>query len=87
MSSSGGVVDSTEPAAVLQIYRFLREALREVAIDVPFRGPAWHVCDDYTYVAKAIGQSDRFEGREEIHHKDRLFYSLVCAGEDLSPNF
>ncbi len=86
MSYSGGVVDDTEPAEVRDIYHFLRVALREVPADAPFRGPALHVCDDYTYIAKAIGHTDRFEGREEICHRDRLCYSLVYAGGQVAPN-
>lgn len=80
MSYSGGVVDGMADAAVSDTYRFLREALRLVPEDQPFRGPAHHKSGAFTYHAVASGHADRFEGREEIHSGGRLCYALSYAG-------
>ena len=80
MSYSGGVVDGMADQAVSDTYRFLREALRLVPGDQPFRGPAHHKSGAFTYSAVASGDAARFEGREEIHDGGRLCYALSYAG-------
>ncbi len=80
MSYSGGVVDGIDDEAVSDTYRFLREALRLVPEDRPFRGPAHHKSGAFTYSAVASGHAARFEGHEEIHDGGRLCYALSYAG-------
>ena len=61
--------------------KFLKEALSNVTIDKPFRGPEIYQNGDYLYICKNDGNFDRFHGKEEIYfHKEKVYECVFHGG-------
>ncbi|MFA5232656.1 MAG: DUF5680 domain-containing protein [Candidatus Paceibacterota bacterium] len=63
-----------------KIYQFLREALKNIPEDKPFRGPDRIERGNLKYFNKAKGSIEKFEGEETIFYKRKLIYKLVYHG-------
>ncbi|MFZ5353915.1 MAG: DUF5680 domain-containing protein [Bacillota bacterium] len=59
---------------------FLKEALRNVPYDAPFRGPEKFVKDSFVYNCSYNGKIDFFVGKEVIYMDDKPVYELVFHG-------
>ncbi len=79
MSYAGGIHPNipVEPGLV---YVFLQEALRAVAVERPFRGPANFEREHFSYTASSIGSVSRFFGTEIIMYDGLPVFQLRFAG-------
>ena len=59
---------------------FLKEALREVTPEMPYRGPKFYQSGEYTYLAKVTGDINWFQGYEEIHCDNIKVYECFFHG-------
>lgn len=59
---------------------FLKEALKNNSLEMPYRGPALFKKDDYTYLCNMEGNTDWFEGRELIFYQNIQIYELKFFG-------
>lgn len=57
-------------------YDFLKEALLQVSIEMPYRGPAEYQNGEYTYRCHVQGDFDWFFGYEEIFLKEQNSVSM-----------
>ncbi|MCK5466518.1 XRE family transcriptional regulator [Candidatus Parcubacteria bacterium] len=78
MNYCGEIV--SEIISAKQIYQFLKEALKKVTEDKPFRGPDNFKENDFEYVNKIRGMVKKFEGRETIFYKGKSVYELSYYG-------
>lgn len=78
MNYYGGLI--SDKVDFEEIFRFIREVLRLVGTDAPFRGPIELVKDGLKYKNNAVGASDKFSGVEEIYFKDEKVYELRYHG-------
>ncbi len=75
MCYSGGMLDDQATLG-----GFLKEAMRHVSADRPFRGPSVYRSGDYEYADTSHGGVDRFWGVEQITFLGRLIYDLRYSG-------
>lgn len=80
MSYSGGINDLVELSQRLEIYDFLKSALREIKPSAPYRGPDELLSGDYHYTNHVLGQISRFSGVESISYKNQHIYQLHYSG-------
>jgi Domain of unknown function (DUF5680) len=80
MSYSGGVDRKYGIDNVRAIYSFLRQAMREVTHDNPFRGPKEFSEGEFVYHDRNDGDISEFHGSEEIKHGNEKVYSLRYSG-------
>lgn len=59
---------------------FLKEALLQVDEQRPFRGPEIYARGDYTYLSRMSGDSNDFQGTEEIYDCSRKIYEGLYHG-------
>ena len=59
---------------------FLKEALRNADIKMPYRGPEYYQAGEYTYKCKVSGDFDWFQGREIITYKGNEIYECYFHG-------
>ena len=78
MNYYGEIVSEITPAE--NIYQFLKEALKRITEDKPFRGPDSFKNNSFKYVNKVKGTTERFEGWETIYYKGELVYKLSYHG-------
>lgn len=71
-----------EPATmpVEDIYSFLREALKKMPADAPFRGPACFESNNLKYSSKVSGSVEQFIGVEKIFLGGKLIYEGFYHG-------
>ena len=82
MSYDGGMVEkyygNTEMTG--QAIGFLKEALKAITPDIPYRGPKELIKDDWRYVNEIEGDIKSFRGNEKIFHKDELVFEQNYIG-------
>ena len=61
-------------------YNFLREALKKVSSERPFRGPSVYESSDYIYRSSEKGDFDWFQGYETIEYKGQVIYEGYYHG-------
>ncbi len=59
---------------------FLKEALRERPLEMPYRGPVCFRCDEFCYVNHVSGNMEWFSGEEEIFCGSRRIYECRYHG-------
>lgn len=59
---------------------FLKEALLNVPLDKPFRGPNVYIDGDYEYNCKVNGDYEWFQGMETIEYKGLIIYECYFHG-------
>lgn len=62
------------------VYDFLKEALKRVTANKPFRGPDNFKKDDFGYMNKVEGTVERFAGEETILYKGELVHKVNYQG-------
>lgn len=83
MNYYGLVFDEVVPAA--EVYSFLQNAMNQVKIDRPFRGPQTFKKGDFEYFDESQGSVDRFTGFERILYQGREIYRLHYHGGSIKP--
>lgn len=78
--SGGARPEIADRNTLLSIYRFLRQALLEVHLDRPFRGPPMLVAGDMTYRNHVEGSIEHFHGVETIFRNGAPMYELRYSG-------
>lgn len=63
-----------------RIYSFLREAMRLITPEYPFRGPELFEKQNYRYENKQYGSFDHFHGIEKIYENSEEVYVLYYHG-------
>lgn len=71
---------SSRTVSPKEVYGFLREALRRVDEERPFRGPENYVHGHLSYVNWVEGTISKFRGTEKILYKGREIYKLFYHG-------
>ncbi|MEG0549114.1 MAG: DUF5680 domain-containing protein [Coprobacillus sp.] len=59
---------------------FLKEALLNVSVDMPYRGPIFYKNGNYTYTMQVTGDYTFFNGREDIYYNEIKIYECVFHG-------
>lgn len=59
---------------------FLKEALRQVPSDMPYRGPASYASGDYAYACEVSGDFAWFQGHERIAWQGQEIYECCFHG-------
>lgn len=59
---------------------FLKEALRNADVQMPYRGPEYYQAGEYTYKCKVSGDFSWFQGHEEIYWTDEIVYECYFHG-------
>lgn len=60
--------------------KFLKESLKNVSVDSPFRGPKQFEKDNFTYECDWTGDIKSFNGTEVIKHNDQEIFKLNFHG-------
>jgi len=69
-----------------RVFAFLRQALLQVSVDRPFRGPRFYKEGNFEYVDSSTGDIKCFKGREEITYQEETVHRLEYAGGIISKN-
>jgi len=72
MGYDGGVESSTGRNKSEEVYVFLKEVLKDVKEEIPFRGPFMFRREDFLYLNSIHGDIERFNGNESIHFNPRM---------------
>jgi Domain of unknown function (DUF5680) len=78
MGYAGGVIG--DGADAIELYDFLRAALRQVETALPFRGPGLLRSSGFQYTNQANGTLDNFWGIERISRAREIMYELRYHG-------
>ena len=78
MNYYGGLTSNMKPAK--EVYAFLKEAMKLLTVDKPFRGPDELVDGDFKYINKVRGSVEFFKGEEKIYFKEQEIYHLNYHG-------
>jgi len=78
MNYNGGMTKRTLDKET--VFAFLRQALMQVSIEKPFRGPLSFVRDDLHYKNLILGDIIWFEGTEEILYRGETVYRVEYSG-------
>jgi len=62
------------------VYNILRNALKQMPADYPFRGPKEYKEGELTYINTWEGEVDRFSGEEKIVQEGKLVYKANYLG-------
>ncbi len=62
------------------VYTILRNALKQMPEDYPYRGPKVYKENEYTYSNSWSGEVDRFSGSEQITQGDNIIYKADYMG-------
>lgn len=62
------------------VYGVLRNALKQMPEDAPFRGPNEYKQEDFTYSNSWTGDIERYSGQEQIRQGDKLIYQANYMG-------
>ncbi len=74
-----GKVTSSE-VDIKKPYGFLKEAMSNVKVERPFRGPTKHSKGDFIYNDSSKGIINKFIGMEKISYKGKCVYELTYHG-------
>jgi len=69
-----------ESASIKEVYSFLKEALKKVPQDKPYRGPDNFKSGNFKYSNKVEGAVEKFIGEEKIYYKKELVYVAKYHG-------
>lgn len=62
------------------VYGVLRNALKQMPEDAPYRGPKEYKEDNFTYSNSWVGEVERYSGEEKIMQGDKLIYQANYMG-------
>lgn len=69
-----------EGAETNPIYAILRNALKQMPADYPYRGPKEYSENEYAYTNNWNGEVDRFSGSEQITQNGKVIYKADYMG-------
>lgn len=79
-----GKVIKSDALTAGQIYSFVREALKAMRPETPYRGPSHFQSQDLQYSSRSLGNIEHFHGGEEIVYNGETiyegFYHGGCVG-------
>jgi hypothetical protein len=75
-----GLALPSKDVPLKDVYAFLREVLRRVSEQKPFRGPEKYERKPFKYVNNVDGDVTVFSGTEKIFHKGKEIYMLLYHG-------
>lgn len=78
MNYYGQVISKTISSA--KVYAFLKEALKTVEKNKPFRGAVKYENKYFEYINKSKGDIESFKGKEKIFCNNKLVYVLIYCG-------
>ena len=78
MNYYGGIVSNN--TSKKEIYNFLKDALKRIRENKPFRGPGSFKDNNFKYTNKTKGSVKTFSGEEKIYYKKKLVYKLNYHG-------
>jgi hypothetical protein len=78
MNYYGQIISKTVPSA--KVYEFLKEALKTVKKNEPFRGADKYRREHFEYINKVKGDIKNFKGEEKIFYNNKLVYALTYYG-------
>lgn len=59
---------------------FLKEALKKVPKDMPYRGPRIYKEGINTYICEVNGTFEKFKGKEKIYNNNELVFECIFSG-------
>ena len=59
---------------------FLKEALRQADVNMPYRGPEYYQSGEYVYKCNVVGDFTWFQGYEEIYCNNEKVYECYFHG-------
>lgn len=62
------------------IYKFLKQALKFMPKDAPFRGPKDYIVGNLKYINSWNGDIESYDGQEKIYRGDKEVYSAKYIG-------
>ena len=82
MAYSGGMLEKfhRDKKFAKEVFGFLKEALKRVSENIPFRGPKSFKKDEWKYVNEIKGDIKRFFGFEKILYKSKEVFSQEYIG-------
>ena len=82
LAYSGGMLEGLQEDVKYanQVFTFLKDALKNVPVEIPFRGPENFTNDEWKYINKVEGNIVRFIGKEKILHQGREVFSQDYIG-------
>jgi hypothetical protein len=81
MGYAGGLVDGVDPhVEAASVYDFLREALRRVGVERPYRGPHTYQQGAYAFSDSGEGHIGNFWGVETVTLDQKTVYRLRYHG-------
>jgi hypothetical protein len=83
MAYSGGMLEKYHGGIEFakQTFNFLKECLKRISAEIPFRGPESYKEGDFEYVNQVEGDVRRFIGFEKILYKgEEVFSQDYCGG-------
>jgi hypothetical protein len=75
-----GKVVNVDALPVEKVYSFIREAIKMMSPDNPYRGPSHYQSDLLHYYSEVTGTLEHFNGKEKIILKDELIYEGFYHG-------
>lgn len=78
MNYYGRVISDIVPEK--EIYQFLKESLKQIKKDKPFRGPDKFKQGDFEYINKSKGDLGNFKGTEKILYKGQKVHIVTYHG-------
>lgn len=62
------------------VYEILRESLKQMPLDYPYRGPREFIKGDWAYQNTWQGELDRYDGEETVLHGENRMYKANYRG-------
>jgi len=75
-----GRATSPQDSSLKDLYAFLRDALKRVNEEKPFRGPEKYEKQPFRYVNEVEGNASSFHGTEKIFYMEEEVYKLLYHG-------
>jgi len=75
-----GYIVPSEDISLKEVYAFLRESLKRVEEEKPFRGPKKYEKNPFKYANSVQGNISMFNGIEKIFYKGKEVYRLLYHG-------
>lgn len=82
MAYSGGMLKEFQKDSdfAKQVFNFLKQALKKITIEMPFRGPKNLKTGSWYYTNEVFGDIKRFRGHEKIFFKGKEVFSQDYIG-------
>jgi len=82
-----GLASPSKDFSLKDVYAFLREALKRVSEQKPFRGPEKYERQPFKYVNNVEGDVNMFSGTEKIFYREKRFTVCYIMADVLEAKF